>query len=199
MIARRVPALPLPAMNLSDAIANRRSVRKFTDRAPTREELERMLHAATLAPNHRLTQPWRFYLLGPEARAAYGLALGNRKAKKATDEAQAETLRQTTSREHRAQPCMLIVSVVLNENPEFREEDYGATMMAVQNICLSAVAQGLGTHIRTGAIMDDPAARAAVGVSEGERIIAVLTVGEPSERPDAKARRAASELTRWVA
>lgn len=186
-------------MNVSDAIATRRSVRKFTERAPTREQLERMLHAATLAPNHRLTQPWRFYVLGPEARAAYGLALGNRKAKKATDEAQAESMRQNTSREHRAQPCMVLVSIVLNENPEIREEDYAAAMMATQNLCLSAVEQGLGTHIRTGAIMDDPAARAAAGVSEGERIVVVLTIGEPLDLPDAKARRAASELTHWLA
>ncbi len=185
-------------MNLSDAISNRRSIRKFTDRAPSRDALEQMIQAATLAPNHRITQPWRFAVLGPEARAAYGLALGNRKAKKATDEAQADSIRQTTSRDHRAQPCMLIVSMVLNENPEIREEDYAATYMAVQNLCLSAVAQGLGTHIRTGAIMDDPAARAAAGVAEGERIVAVLTVGEPAEVPAAKPRTAGSALTRWV-
>lgn len=185
-------------MNVSDATALRRSVRKFTERAPTREQLERMLHAATLAPNHRLTQPWRFYVLGPEARAAYGLALGNRKAKKASDEAQAESMRQNTSREHRALPCMVLVSIVLNENPEIREEDYGAAMMATQNLCLSAVEQGLGTHIRTGAIMDDPAARAAAGVPDDERIVVVLTVGEPLELPEAKARRAVSELTHWV-
>jgi hypothetical protein len=35
-----------------------------------------------VGPNHRLTQPWRFAVLGPEARASYGLALGNRKAKR---------------------------------------------------------------------------------------------------------------------
>ena len=153
---------------------------------------------ATLAPNHRLTNPWRFHVLGPEARAAYGLALGNRKAKKATDEAHAETIRRNTSDEHRAQPCMLIVSMTLHENPEIREEDYASTMMAVQNLCLSAVEQGLGTHIRSGAIMDDPAARTAVGVGDDERIVAVLTVGVPLEVPDAKPRRSAPELTRWT-
>ena len=72
-------------MNIFDAIAGRRSIRKFTDRTPTPAELAQLLQAAVLAPIHRLTNPWRFYVLGPEARAAYGLALGNRKAKKATD------------------------------------------------------------------------------------------------------------------
>jgi nitroreductase len=185
-------------MHVSHAIAARRSIRSFTDRAITREDLEPLFHDANLAPNHRLTQPWRFYVLGPEARAGYGLALGNRKAKKATDEAQAEKMRKDTSDSHRAWPCMVIMAMTLNENAEIREEDYAATMMAVENFCLSAVAHGLGTHIRTGAIMDDPAARAAVGVPEGERIVAVLTVGEPAEQPPAKTRRPAEELTHWV-
>src|SRR6476661_3136775 len=165
---------PASPMNVFDAISARRSVRKFTDRAPTRAELEQMLEAATLAPNHRLTNPWRFYVLGPESRAAYGLALGNRKAKKATDEAHADSIRLATSDEHRGQPCMLLVAMTLNENPEIREEDYASTMMATQNICLAAAGLGLGTHIRSGAIMADPAARAAVGVPEDQRIVAVL-------------------------
>ena len=185
-------------MNVFDVLAARRSIRKFTERAPTRAELEQMLQAATLVPNHRLTNPWRFYVLGPEARAAYGLALGNRKAKKATDEAHADSIRRATSDEHRGQPCMVIVAMVKNENPEIREEDYASTMMATQNICLAATALGLGTHIRSGAIMDDPAARSAVGVPEDQRIVAVLTVGVPLETPDAKARKPAAELTTWV-
>ncbi|MCA0375612.1 MAG: nitroreductase [Gemmatimonadetes bacterium] len=185
-------------MTLFDALAARRSVRQFTDRTPTRDELEQMLDAAVLAPNHRLTNPWRFYVLGPEARAAYGLALGHRKAKKATDEAQAAQIRQATSDDHRAWPCMLVVAMTQHENPEIREEDYAATFMAVQNVCLAATALGLGTHIRTGAIMGDPAARAAVGVSDAERIVAVLTVGTPAVVPDAKPRTPARELTRWV-
>jgi len=195
-----LPTCSRPAlMNIIDAIAARRSVRKFTDRTPTREELEQIIQAATLAPIHRLTNPWRFYVLGPEARAGYGLALGNRKAKKATDDAHAESIRKATSDEHRAQPCMVIVAMSLNENPEIREEDYASTMMATQNLCLAAVELGLGTHIRSGAIMDDPAARSAVGVPEGERIVAVLTVGTPAEVPEPKARRAAAEVTHWVA
>lgn len=184
-------------MHLFDAIASRRSIRKFAERAPTREEIERMLDMAAQAPNHRLTNPWRFYVLGPESRAAYGLALGNRKAKKATDEVQAESIRRATADEHRAQPCIIVVATTQDENLEIREEDYAATMMATNNICLAATALGLGTHIRSGAIMNDPAARAAVGVSENERIVAVITVGVPLETPAAKARRSAAELTVW--
>ncbi len=184
-------------MKTSDAILARRSIRSFTDRTPTRAELEVPLTAATHAPNHRMTQPWRFYVLGPEARAAYGLALGNRKAKKAADEAAAEAVRQRTSDDHRAMPCMIAVAMVQNDNPEIREEDYAATMMAVALFSLSAVEHGMGSHIRSGAIMDDPAARAAADVAEGERIVAVLTVGFPAEMPPTRERKPVSEVAIW--
>src|ERR687883_392968 len=103
-------------MRPTDAIQARRSVKRFTDRAVTREEIETLLA------------------------------------------------------EHRALPAMIAVAVALNENPEIREEDYAAAMMAVQNIALAAVELGLGTHIKSGAVMDDPAARATVGLPEGQRL-----------------------------
>src|SRR5690348_11740770 len=166
-------------MRASEAIRERRSIKRFTSRPVSREEVETLLAAATLAPNHKLTQPWRFYVLGPEARYAYGLALGNRKARKLEDPNAAAAMRETVAAEHRALPGMLVIAIVDNENPEIREEDYAAAMMAVQNIALVAVELGLGTHIKTGAVMADPAARAAAGVRDGERIVAVVNVGTP--------------------
>ena len=61
-------------------------------------------------------------------------------------------------------------------------------MMAIQNLSLAAVEMGLGTHIKTGAVMDDPGARAVAGVADNERIVAVVNVGEPAEVPAAKSR-----------
>ena len=184
-------------MRASEAIRARRSIKRFADRPVSRAEIETVLDAAVLAPNHRLTNPWRFYVLGPESRAAYGLALGNRKAKKLTDPAAAQTMRDTVAAEHRALPGMIAVAVVSADDAEQREEDYAATMMAVQTLCLAATELGLGTAIKTGAIMNDPAARAAAGVSDGERIVAVVNVGVPAEIPAAKARHPASQVTVW--
>lgn len=185
-------------MRVSEAIQNRRSIKRFTDRPVSREEIETMLAAAALAPNHRLTFPWRFHVLGPEARYAYGLALGERKARKVADPEAARALRESVGREHRALPCMIAVATVNNENPEIREEDYAATMMAIGNLTLSAVELGLGTHIKTGGVMSDPAARAAVGVPDDQRIVAIVNVGEPAEIPPPRARVPASEHTVWV-
>lgn len=185
-------------MRLSEAIQHRRSIKRFTDRPVTRQEIETLLAAATLGPNHRLTQPWRFYVLGPEARYAYGLALGDRKVKKIEDPAAARVMRETVAAEHRALPGMIAIAVVTNENPEIREEDYAAAMMGIENLALTAVELGLGTHIKTGGVMNDAAARGAVGAGEGERIVAIVNVGEPADVPPPKRREPAAAYTTWV-
>ena len=136
--------------------------------------------------------------MGPEARHAYGLVLGGRKAKKIEDPAAADVMRNNVANEHASLPLMIAVAMVEDANLEIREEDMAATMMAVQNISLAAVSLGLGTHLKTGAIMQDPAARAALGVPEGEKIVAVLNVGEPANQPPAKERKSASSLTKWL-
>ena len=184
-------------MTIPDIIERRRSIKKFADRVITREEIETLLDAAVLAPNHRLTKPWRFYVLGPESRYAYGLALGERKARKLPDAQAARTLRETVAAEHRALPCMIAVAMVQSDNPEQREEDYAAAMMALQNIALTAVSLGLGTHIKTGGVMGDAGSRAAAGVGETERIVAIVNVGEPAEQPPPKKREGAASVTTW--
>lgn len=186
-------------MQTIDAIQARRSIKRFTDRPISRAELEALLELAVLAPNHRLTQPWRFYVLGPEARYAYGIALGERKARKQPDPDAGRKLRDTVAEEHRALPCMLVVAVVNSDNPEIREEDYAATMMAIENLALAAVDRGLGTHLKTGGVMQDPAARLAAGVKDNERIVAVVNLGEPADVPPHKPRQPATAATTWVA
>ena len=185
-------------MHINDAISERRSIKAFTDRPISREEIEQLLSVAVLAPNHRMTEPWRFYVLGPEARAGFGRALGLRKAKRVDDPEAKIAVIQKVEATHRELPAMLAVAMTLDDNPEIREEDYAATYMAVQNICLSALTLGLGSHVKSGGVMDDPKARQAIGVAEGERVIATIALGEPAAIPEAKPRREADEFTTWV-
>ena len=193
--------VPVPETHVSvyQALYGRRAAWKLHDRPVPREAVERLLGTAVWAPNHRMTEPWRFYVLGPQARRSYGAALGARKAKRVEDPEAARAVLQKVEDTHAALPAMLAVSMILDDNPEIREEDYAATYMAIQNLCLVAHGLGLGTHLKTGAVMDDSRAREAVGVAEGERIIATIFVGEPASTPEPKARRPAAELTTWVA
>lgn len=185
-------------MDVFEALAARRSIKRFTDRSLGRAEIERVLEAAVLAPNHRMTEPWRFHVLGPESRRAYGEALGDRKARRVEDPEAGELVRRKVAEEHAALPSMIAVSVRLDENPEIREEDYAAAFMAIENLSLAAVAMGLGAHIKTGAVMDDPRAREAAGIPDGERLVAIVNVGEPAEVASPKPRTSAAELTRWL-
>lgn len=185
-------------MSIDDTIRSRRSIKEFTNREMAREDIEALLEAVVYAPNHRMTQPWRFYVLGPEARYAYGAALGARKAKRIEDPDAAAAVLEKVAVTHRDLPCMLVVAVVQDDNPEIREEDYASVFMGIQNLSLCAEARGLGTHIKSGAVMDDPNARAAAGVADGERIVAVVNLGEPAIRPDPKLRATATNYTTWV-
>ena len=184
-------------MNVTEALRNRRSIKKFTDRAVTRAEIVELLEAVTLAPNHHLTQPWRFYVLGPAARRAYGDVLGARKARKVDDAAAGRLVREKVAAEHEALPAMIAIAMRLDENTEKREEDYAAVMMGVQNLQLAALERGLGTHIKTGAVMEDPGARAAVGVGADERIIAIVNIGEPADVPQPKERAPVTAHIAW--
>jgi nitroreductase len=184
-------------MNVTEALRSRRSIKKFTDRPVGRDEIAALLEAAALAPNHHLTQPWRFYVLGPVARRAYGYALGARKARKLEDPEAGRLVQEKVAAEHEALPAMIAFAMHVDADPEKREEDYAAVMMGVQNLMLAALERGLGTHIKTGAIMADHAARAAVGVADDERIVAIVNLGEPAEVPTPKERAPAAAHIYW--
>ena len=185
-------------MSLVDTIIARRSIKSFSSDPVSREQIQSLFEAAIHVPNHRMTEPWRFYVLGPEARHAYGAALGARKAKRVEDPEAAAAVVDKVAATHRDLPAMLAVAMTLDDNPEIREEDYASTYMAIQNLGLVATELGLGTHIKTGAVMDDPRAREAVGVPEGERIVATISLGVPEAVPEARPRTPAGDLTTWV-
>lgn len=185
-------------MEILQAIQNRRSIKSFTPRPISREEIETVLDAAIHAPNHRMTEPWEFLVLGDEAKRAYGAVLGRRRSSKVEDPDAAAAVREKAIRGITSVPAIVAVTTRLDENPEIREEDYAATYMAIQNMLLAATARGLGTHVKTGAIMDDPELREALGVGEDRRIVALVWLGEPEEVPEPKPRTPATEKTRWL-
>lgn len=185
-------------MDTLDAIRARRSIKRFTDTPVPREQLETLLELAVLGPNFRMTQPWRFVVLGAEGRAAYGRALGTRKAKKLEDAAAKAAMVERNVAEAVAVPATVAVVQVLNENPEIREDDAAAIWMGIENLLLGAVAMGLGTHLRTGAVLGDAALREPLGIGEGERLVALVQLGGVAEVPPEKAREGAAARTSWM-
>jgi nitroreductase len=62
----------------------------------------------------------------------------------------------------------------------------------------AAQSLGLGTYLKTGGVMQDPALAELVGLPDGYRVVGVLSLGYPAEQESPRRRRPAAELTRWV-
>lgn len=185
-------------MHVDKAIRTRVSVKEYTDAPVPDETIRELLELAVLAPNHRMTEPLRFRVMSDDGKRAYAEALG---ARKATNVDEPDVAREIIDRVvHRtlAVPAMVGVLVHEDENPEIREEDYATAFMAIQNFCLAAMARGLGTHIKTGAVMGEASLREALDVPDDHRLAAIVFLGEPAELPDAKDRQPAADLTRHV-
>lgn len=185
-------------MNVREAIAARVSVKEYTDAPVPRERIERLLELAHSAPNHRMTQPLEYRVMGDGAKAAYADALAGRKAAKIEDPETARAVREKVVRRTTSVPSMIAILVHEDEDPEIREEDYATAFMAIQNLCLAAVEIGLGTHIKTGAVMGEPALRAALDAAHEQRVAAIVFLGEPAEVPSPKPREPALDRTRWL-
>lgn len=185
-------------MTAEEAIRARHSVKAFSPRPVVRAELEELLELAVQAPNHRMTEPWGFVVLGPGARSMYAAVLGRRKSSKVSDPQAAQMVRDKVVRTTAAIPALVLVTTHLHEDPEIREEDAAATWMAIQNVLLAAVARGLGGHIKTGAVMNDPELRAAWRIPDDRRVLALLELGEPATEPRATEREPATSRTTWL-
>ena len=185
-------------MHVDEAIRSRVSVKEYTDVPVPPDVIRELLELAVLAPNHRMTEPLRFRVMGDDAKRAYAEALGARKAKNVDEPEVARRIVDKVVRYNTSIPAMIGVLVHEDENPEIREEDYATAFMAIENLCLAAVARGLGTHIKTGAVMGEPSLREALEVPDDHRLAAIVFLGEPAEVPDPKERTPASEVTEHV-
>src|SRR5918992_3885899 len=139
-------------MDLESAIRGRRTHKAFGREPVARETLDELFELARWAPNHNLTNPWRFRVLGPESLARLKEAAGEEAAAK-LDRA----------------PTLVVVSVVQTGDPIQDEEDYAATAVAAYIVLLAAHARGLAGYWRTPAVLRTPGRCSAAGVPDGER------------------------------
>ena len=158
-------------MELEEAIHMRRTQKAFRPKPVPRETLEELFELARWAPSHNLTNPWRFRVVGPEARTALKEAAGPEGAAK-LDRA----------------PTLVVASVVQTDDPVQNEEDLLATGVACYIVLLGATARGLASYWRTPGVLRTPQGRAAVGLPDHERFVGLLHLGwspqekEPPER-----------------
>src|SRR5690625_7529925 len=105
-------------MQLLEIIEKRRSIKRFTDREITREEIEKLLEPAVLAPHHGLTEPWGFIVMAEEARRAYGQVLGRRRASRGGEPELQERATESATRGAGEPPAIVAVIVHPGDEPE---------------------------------------------------------------------------------
>lgn len=178
----------------------------MSDRQPGREEIEGLLQAAVMAPNHHLTQPWRFIVLAGAAREALGAVMGERVRRELPDDSHlAEKVAAEAGRTTRA-PVIIVVVYVPSDHPKAIEhEDRYAVGAAMQNLMLAAHARGLATYLRTGPASLDAGVAAHLGLAAGgagrepEEVAGFIYLGTAQGvAPPAKARAEASGRTTWL-
>ncbi len=157
-------------MEVLDAIRGRRTAVKFSAAPIAREEIEALIEAATWAPNHKHTEPWRFQVFSGDSRRALVERL-----RAADPDGKDPTVKLTRA------PVCIVVAQPHAEDPVQDIEDYAAASCAVQNLMLAAHARGLATRWSTGALVESPAAKRVLGLSERDRIVAFVNLGRPSE------------------
>lgn len=161
--------------SIDRAIRSRRTHKAFGPEPVPPATILELLELARWAPNHHLTQPWRFRVLGPEALARLQEAGGPGEAPKL----------------ERA-PTLIVASCVLGGDAAQDEEDLHATAAAVYAVLLGAHARGLASYWRTPGVLRTDAGRRAVGLPDEERVVGLIHLGPPVNEPPARADERAS-------
>ena len=160
-----------------------------------RADVETILAAAVRAPNHHLTQPWRFVVLAGDARSGLGAAWA------AGLEREGKDASRIPEKVLRAPVVVCVLERPHLGNPKVVEiEEHYAVGAAIQNMLLAAHALGLGAMHRSGAATTMPEVREYLGAAPDELIAGFVYVGRPPEGDDSRPqsrRTDHSELTEW--
>lgn len=181
-----------------DAVRARRSTYHFRpDRVPT-DLLRTLLEAGTWAPNHKLSEPWRFVIVGPATHAALAdrYAALQAEGAPAGGAARATELAAAGRAKLLSKPTLVAVSCVRAAEAFRAREDYAAVCCAIQNIQLAAWEAGVGVQWSTGALTRDAEALGQLGIDpDREEVVGLLYMGYP-ERVSASRRRPVDEVVR---
>jgi nitroreductase len=168
-------------MDVEDAIRTRRTHKAFAPEPVARELLDQLLELARWAPNHHLTNPWRFRVLGPRALERLKRAAGPEAASKLD---RAPTLICTTAKRSR--------------DPIQDEEDLCATACAAYAVLLAAHARGLAGYWRTPGVLRTEAGRTALGIPDDERFVALLHLGRPRQQRQPPERLPPADVSTYL-
>jgi nitroreductase len=171
-------------MNVDDAIRTRRTHKVYRPEPVDRATLDELFDLARWAPNHHLTNPWRFRVVGPQAL---------QRLKDAAD-----AVEPGSGRKLDRAPTLVAVTVVPAGDPIQDREDLLASAVAAYIVLLAAHARGLAGYWRTPAVLRDPGGRAALGIGDREEVIGLLHLGHPRQAQPPPERVPVAEVVEYL-
>lgn len=188
-------------MELMEALRTRRSIGRVLDKEVPKELIENIIEAATWAPNHFKTEPWRFFVLTGDGRKRLGETLARIAERDmddpTTDENQAK-LERARNNPFRA-PVVIVAAVEPSDDPRvILKEEYAAVNAGLQNMLLAAHSLGLGAVWRTGKPCYDQEMSQSFGLSDKGEVVGFIYIGYPDLEPPARNRKSIDEVTTWI-
>ena len=164
---------------LAERIRGRRSTNLFLKQKVSKKLIRDAVELARWAPNHHLTEPWRFYVLGEQAIAA-GIELIRDNAARKKDAAYGDFKAESA----RAVPGWLVVTCKKSADEILQREDYAACCCAIQNLMLYLSEAGVATKWTTGEITRDVRFHRILGSDTAASfIVALIWYGYPKILP----------------
>jgi nitroreductase len=175
-------------VEVENAIRTRRTIKAFDPEPVDRETLEDLLELARWAPNHHLTNPWRFRVVGPQSLDALKAAAAALAQATAPDGADPDELGRVAAAKLDRAPTLVVCSAKHSADPVQDEEDSHASAVAAYIVLLGAHARGLAGYWRTPAVLRTEAGARAVGLPGDERFVGMLYLGRPRQAADVPER-----------
>jgi nitroreductase len=169
-------------MELEQAIRTRRTHKAYAPEPLDRETLDELFELARWAPNHKLTNPWRFRVVGPEALERLKAAAGDPVAAAKLDRA----------------PTLVAVTATQTGDPVMDEEDLLAAGAAAYVVLLAAHGRGLAGYWRTPGVLHAAAGRAALQIPDDEHVLGLLHLGHPRQEPRVPERAPVDEVAIYL-
>jgi nitroreductase len=174
-------------MDFWDVIEGRHSIRDYRPDPVPPEKLERLMHAASLAPSSMNAQPWRFHVAAGETRAEIGrlLAQATVHLEEYIDQLDPEHYEQAVAWFSSLGGAPVVVGVSMAEPASELERLNGLLAIggSIENLMLAATDEGLAScNITFGWWVRDELAE-ALEVGDGRTVVALIVLGYPSEVP----------------
>jgi nitroreductase len=171
-------------MELEQAIRTRRTHKVFAPEPVAPATLEELFELARWAPNHNLTNPWRFRVLGPRTLARL-------------KELAEESSPGSSGKLDRA-PTLIVASVLLQGDEAQQEDDLLASAVAAYLVLLAAHGRGLAGYWRSVPLLDSAAGREVLGLDPAERPIGLLHLGRPRQEQRVPERAPVTDFARYL-